>query len=64
VPLDASTLNTGAASSRPPVKTKIPAAFISATSARFDTDTTSRPRQRPADGQIGALESRQIRFVR
>src|SRR5580693_607600 len=33
MPLDASTLNTGAASSRPPRKTKTPAAFISATSA-------------------------------
>ena len=31
--LDASTLNTGAASSRPPVKMKTPAAFISATNA-------------------------------
>jgi hypothetical protein len=31
VPLDASTLNTGAASSRPPVKMRTPAAFISAT---------------------------------
>jgi hypothetical protein len=31
VPLDASTLNTGAASARPPVTMRTPAAFISAT---------------------------------
>src|SRR5580692_4482515 len=38
VPLGASTLNTGTASSTPPVKMKTPAAFISATSARTALD--------------------------
>jgi DNA-binding transcriptional LysR family regulator len=38
VPLEASTLNTGAASSRPPVKIRTPAAFISATRGRSALD--------------------------
>jgi hypothetical protein len=48
VPPGASTLNTGAASSSPPVKMKTPAAFISATSAPTALDfSRSSPAVRP-----------------
>src|ERR1035438_93292 len=42
VPLDASTLNTGTASSRPPVKMKTPEAFISATNELTALDFSRR----------------------
>jgi hypothetical protein len=43
VPLEASTLNTGASVSKPPVKMKMPASFISAISGRSCRGSLVRP---------------------